>query len=186
MTQEIWPKKPKLSRSKDVCDIVQFGSSIIEGAEPNDVDVAVIYNKIPLKEQLNQSQKIKEQLQKSTNKPVHIKSFDFYSLFDKSNFAKESILFGKSLLDKKYFANRLGLIPKVQIFYNLQKLKKNEKIKFNYLLSGKKGEYGLLRKHGGKLLKPSLIEIAPEKEKIFADRIQKLTKEFEVKKIFYS
>jgi len=77
------------------------------------------------------------------------------------------------------------LAPKIQIFYELQKLKKSEKIKFNYLLSGKKGEYGLLRKHGGRLLKPGLIEIDLEKEKIFTEKISKLTKDFRVKKVFY-
>ncbi|MBU0760749.1 MAG: hypothetical protein KJ600_06940 [Nanoarchaeota archaeon] len=62
MVKEIWQRKPKLNCSKDVYDVVQFGSSIIEEAEPNDVDIAVIYNKIPLKEQLNQSQILKQQL----------------------------------------------------------------------------------------------------------------------------
>ncbi|MBU0760748.1 MAG: hypothetical protein KJ600_06945 [Nanoarchaeota archaeon] len=88
-------------------------------------------------------------------------------------------------MNKKHFANCFGLAPKIQIFYELQKLKKSEKIKFNYLLSGKKGEYGLLRKHGGRLLKPGLIEIDLEKEKIFTEKISKLTKDFRVKKVFY-
>ncbi|MFH1801954.1 MAG: hypothetical protein ABH864_00720 [archaeon] len=184
MMQKVWQKKPKLNFSKEVYDIVQFGSSILEEKEPNDIDIAVVYNKVPLKEQLDQSQKIKQQLQKYTEKPIHMKSFDLYSVFDKSNFAKESILSGKSVLSGKYFANQFGLTPKIQILYNLRKLKKSEKIRFNYLLSGKKESYGLLRKHGGKLLKPGLIEIAPEKEKIFTERISKLTKEFETRKIF--
>ena len=62
MTQKLWQKKLKLNYSKDVFDIVQFGSSVIEGEAPNDIDIAVIFNKIPLKDQLNQAQKIKIQI----------------------------------------------------------------------------------------------------------------------------
>ena len=168
MTQKLWLKNLKLSYSKDVFDIVQFGSSVIEGKIPNDIDIAVIFNKIPLKDQLEQAQKIKKQIQGYTDVEIHIKSFDLYSLFDKSNFAKEDILyFGKSLIFRDYFAKKFGFLPRIQIFYSLKNLKKKDKIRFNYILNGKKGKYGLLRKYNGKLLKPGLIEFNPEFELIF-------------------
>jgi predicted nucleotidyltransferase len=85
--QKLWQKRPKLAYSKDVLDIVQFGSSAEEGKNPNDLDIAVIFNKIPLKEQLNQAQEIKKQLETASEIPIHINSFDLYSLFDNSNFA---------------------------------------------------------------------------------------------------
>ena len=116
MMQKLWLRKPKLKYNKDVLDIVQFGSSVEEGKTPNDLDVAVIFSKIPLKEQLDQSQEIKKQLEKLVEIPVHINSFDLYSLFDSSNFAKESILFyGKSIIHGDDFAKRLGFSPKIQI-----------------------------------------------------------------------
>jgi len=163
---------------------VQFGSSVIGDKIPHDLDIAVIFEKIPLKEQLDQSQKIKAQLQKITDLPIHIKSFDFYSFFDKSNFAKENILFcGKSLIGLDNFSKKFGFEPKIQISYSLKDLKKKDKVKFNYLLNGKKGEYGLLRQHGGKLLNPGLIEIFPEHEFIFVGSIKKITNNFEIRKI---
>jgi predicted nucleotidyltransferase len=183
MMQKLWQKKLKLSYSKDVFDIVQFGSSVLEESEPNDVDIAVIFGSIPLKEQLVQAQKIKKILEKYVEIPVHVKSFDLYSLFEKSNFARESILFGISLISGKHFAGRVGLIPKIHISYSLQKLHKREKIKFNYLLGGKKGKYGLLRKHGGRLIKPGLIEIDPVKELIFVGGIKKITGDFRVERV---
>ena len=183
MIQKLWQKKPKLSYSKDVFDIVQFGSSVIEGKEPRDLDIAVVFQKIPLKEQLNQAQKIKKQLQKITEISIHVSSFDLYSLFNKSNFAKENILFyGKSIISGDYFVRKFGLTPKIQIFYSLKNLEKKEKIRFNYLLNGKKGNYGLLRKYNGKLLKPGLIEIFPEHEVIFVESIKKITKDFRIVK----
>jgi predicted nucleotidyltransferase len=185
--QKVWLKKPKLTYSKDVLDIVQFGSSVEEEKTPRDIDIAVIFNRIPLKEQLNQAQEIKKQLEKFTDIPIHINSFDLYSLFDNSNFAKENILFaGKSIIHEEYFAKTLSLTPKVQIYYSLENLKKKDKIRFNYMLNGKGGEYGLLRKHNGKLLKPGLIEISPEHEYLFTNSIKEFKISFQTKKIIFS
>lgn len=184
MTQKLWLKKLKLNCSKDVFDIVQFGSSVMEDSSPNDIDIAVIFQKIPLKDQLNHAQEIKKQLQKESNVPIHIKSFDLYSLFDEANFAKEGILFyGKSLVYKDYFVNRFGLNPRIQISYFLEKLEKKDKIRFHYMLRGKKGEYGLLKKYGGELLKPGLIEVYPEYENVFVTSIKKTLSDFKLKKI---
>lgn len=186
MTQKLWLRKLKLIYSKDIFDIVQFGSSVIEGSKPNDIDIAAIFNKIPLKEQLNQAQKIKKQLQKYLELPIHITSFDLYSFFDSSNFAKESILFyGRSLISGDYFPKRFGLNSRIQIFYSLKNLKKKDKVRFNYMLNGKKGEYGLLREYGGALVKPGLIEIYPEFEDIFVSSIKKITSEFKLRKVLF-
>ena len=187
MMQKKSQKKLKLVYSKDIIDIIQFGSSVIEGTTPKDIDIAVIYNKINLKEQLEESQKIKKQLQEKFEIPIHVKSYDLYSLFDKGNFAGNSIIFyGKSLISKDYFSKFFKLMPKIQIKYILMDLQKKDKIRFNYLLNGKKGQYGLLRKYQGKLISPGIIEIFPEYEKIFTENLKKITPSFEVRKIFYS
>ena len=184
MMQKLWLKKPILNYSKDVFDIVQFGSSVEEGKTPNDLDISIIFNKIPLKEQLDQAQEIKKQLEKLVEIPVHINSFDLYSLFDSSNFAKESILFsGKSIIHGDDFAKRFGFSPKIQIYYSLKKMKKKDKVRFNYMLSGKGGEYGLLREHKGELLKPGLIEINPEFKNIFINSIKEYKVDFKVKSV---
>jgi len=183
--QKLWLKKLKLNY-KNIFDIVQFGSSALEDSNPNDIDIAVIFIETPIKEQLLQSQVIKKQLQKISEILIHINSFDLYSLFKDSNFARESILFGRSIVSGDFFSKRFGLVPRIYIYYSLVNLKKRDKIRFNYMLNGKRGEYGLLRKYKGKLLKPGLIEISPEFEKIFEDSIKKFGIKYEVKKIFLS
>ena len=181
----LWLNKQKLIYSKNVIDIVQYGFSVIEECKSRDIDIAVIFNKIPLKDQLNESQNIKKQLTKISSLPIHIKSFDFYSLFDKSNFAREGILFhGMSILKKDYFSKFLGFEPKLYFFYSLDKLDKKDKIKFNYMLNGRGGKYGLLKKHVGRLVKPGMIEVLPQYEKIFNDSIKKHISSFEVKRVF--
>jgi len=186
MTQNLWQKKLKLNYSKDIFDIAQFGSSVIDRKKPNDIDIAIIFGKIPLKEQLNQAQEIKKQIQKHSEIPVHVTSFDLYSFFENSNFAKENILFlGKSLITGGNFSKNFGLSPVVQISYSLKNLKKKDKIRFNYMLNGKGGEYGLLRKYGGKIIAPGIIEIASENEGIFTESIKQITSIFKTKKILY-
>lgn len=185
MTLKLWQKKPKLNYSKDVMDIVQYGSSIQED-KPNDIDIAVIFKKVGLSEQLKQAQDIKKQLQKNSELPIHIKSFDLLSFFDEANFSKDNILFyGKSIISGEFFAKTFGLTPRILISYSLKGLEKKDKVKFHYMLKGKKKEYGLLRKYGGELLNPGLIEILPEHEKIFLDAIKKLISNFKIRKILF-
>ena len=183
--QKVWLKGVKLNYSKNVIDIVQYGSSVIDGKEVRDVDVAVIFNRISIKEQLNEAQEIKNQLKHFTDKNIHINALDLYSLFDKGNFAKDSIMFyGKSLISGKYFSEMFGMCPGLQISYSLARLEKKGKVRFNYLLNGKAGNYGMLREYKGKLLNPGLIEVYPEYEKLFVDALSQITTEIRANKIF--
>jgi hypothetical protein len=180
----LWQKKLELNYPKSVLDIVQFGSSL-QKENPNDIDLAVIFEKIPLKDQLAIGQAIKEQIEKKTNIPIHLKVYDLYSFFNEGNFAKESILFyGISIITKKYFSENFGMIPLIEINYSFEDKKKKDKVRFNYMLSGKKGKYGLLREYKGKLIKPGIIAIKPEHQQIFIDAIKKEKVNYAIKKIF--
>lgn len=184
MMHYLWLKKLALIYSEDIFDIVQFGSSLTEEKTPNDIDIVVIFKKSSLKDQLIESQKIKEQLQTHTDLPIHIKSFDFPSLLAPENFAKESIFLGISLISCNYFSQKFGLTPRFQVSYDLHNLVKKEKVKFNYLLNGKGGKYGLLKKYGGELIAPGLIEISPERVYLFENEMKNSCKELKIKKIF--
>ena len=185
MTQKLWQKKMKLNYSKNVIDVVQFGSSIFKDSTPKDIDIAVIFKNIPLKEQLIEKQKIKKQIEKYVELPVHMESFDFYSFFNRGNFARNGILFyGKSLINKKDFAENFGLMPRLRISYVLKNLEKKDKVRFNYLLNGKKDSYGLLRKYGGKILYPGIVEINPQDENLFINKMRKITNNIFIERIF--
>jgi len=169
MTYRLWQKRRALKYNNKVLDIVQFGSSMKENSDPKDIDIAVIFTNTPIKDQLIESQKIKKQIEKEVDKEVHIKSYDLYSLLDQANFAKI-----------------FGLNPKIQIIYRLEKLDKKTKIRFHYMLRGRQKQYGLLKKYGGKLISPGLIEIMPEHENIFIEAIETITKNYEKKNIMYT
>lgn len=185
MMQKLWQKNWKLNYSKDVIDIVLFGSAVHSSENATDMDIVVLFKKIPVKEQLEQAQEIKKQIQSQSALQVHIKSFDTQSFFDKGNFAREGILFyGKSILFNKDFSENFGLSPKLRIYYALDKLEKKDKVKFNYLLSGKQGNYGLLRKFGGKIISPGVIETLPENEFLLVEPMKKITKDVRTEKSF--
>lgn len=175
MTHLLYQKKLKLSYDESIVDIVQFGSSLYSEI-PNDVDIAVIFKKVPLKKQLIEAQKIKKQLQKIVDIPIHVKPYDYYSFFDQGNFAQIAILAeGKSLLTGKDFAHIFSLEPKVHISYELDHLEKKDKVKFHYMLRGKAGKYGLLREYEGSLLQPGLIEIKPQHKHLFLTKMKAIT-----------
>jgi|GEM_PF-955643 len=185
--QKLWQTKLKLTYSKEVLDIVQFGSSVLEESSPKDIDIAVIFDKIPIKNQLEERQKIKKQIQELTELPVHIESFDIASLFHESNFAREGILFyGQSLLTGKNFSEKFGIIPKLRISYVLNDLKKKDKVRFNYLLNGKGGSYGLLKKYGGKIIYPGILETLPANENLFLNKMKNITNRLIIEKAFLS
>ncbi len=185
--RKLWQRKQKLSYSKNVFEIVQFGSSVLERSNPADLDIAVIFTSLPVKEQLKEGQKIKKQIEKLSDVKVQIENFSLDTLFKPDNFAREGILFyGKSLLTGKNFAERFGLIPILRISYTLKDLEKKDKIKFNYLLNGKGGNYGLLRKYGGKIVSPGVLETLPENEIIFKEEMKKITPRIKIEKIYFS
>lgn len=185
MTQNLWQKKLKLIYPKEVMDIVLFGSAVFDFESASDLDIAVIFKKIPLKQQLECSQKIKNQLRQKFNKEIHLSSLDFYSLFDDGNFAREGILFyGKSLINGKDFAENFGLKPILRIYYKLDKLEKKDKVRFNYLLSGRGGKYGLFKKYSGRIKSPGVIEISPEHEKVFLESMKKISNDVSIERCF--
>ncbi len=57
--QKLWQTKLKLNYPSEVKDIVQFGSSVLEESIPHDLDIAVIFDKTPIKIQLEERQRIK-------------------------------------------------------------------------------------------------------------------------------
>jgi hypothetical protein len=54
------------------------------------------------------------------------------------------------------------------------------------MLRGRQKQYGLLKKYGGKIISPGLIEIMPEHENIFIEAIETITKNYEKKNIMYT
>ena len=163
-------------KDQTIFDIVIFGSAVKGKSRPNDIDIMVIFREGKLKERLNQIQKIKKKIKIK----VDLKGILWEELFQKEFFGRTGIfLEGISLFDGQSFSKKIGFLPSVIFLYNLKDKTHNEKVKFNYLLSGR-GTQGMVKRLGGKHLSPGVIEIpiknSSEFEEILKDNGIKYSK----------
>ena len=161
-----------------VFDIVVYGSLVKGKYEPEDIDMAVIFKDGLLNERLEIIQQIKRRI-KIDNK-IDIKGFLLADLFKPEFFGRSGIFFeGISLIDGKPFSNKIGFNGVVIFFYNLKNKNHTEKVKFNYLLSGRKNKEGLIKLFEGKQLAPGVFKL-PIKNSIKFEEVLKKNE------IFYS
>jgi len=161
--------KPKLNNK--IFDIVVYGSLIKGKYEPEDIDIVVIFKEGLLNERLEIIQRIKRRIK--TNKKIDIKGVLLIDLFKPEFFARSGIFFeGISLIDGKPFSNKIGFNGAVIFFYNLKNKNHTEKVKFNYLLSGRNNKEGLIKLFEGKQLAPGVFQL-PIKNSIKFEEILK-------------
>jgi predicted nucleotidyltransferase len=157
-------------KDKNILDIILYGSSTRSGQKYNDIDIAVIFNSGTLKERLEKIHIVKEKLNMIN---IDIKAFLITDLFDKTQFARTGILLeGISLIDGKKFSEKLGLKPYTIFFYTLEGLTHTEKVKFNYLLSGRTVK-GVIAQLDGKRLLNGCIKIPIENTELFKKILDK-------------
>lgn len=147
-------------KNQNIFDIVLYGSAVKGKLNPRDLDVVVVFRSGSLKERLDEIQKIKTKIK--TKITVDIKGILWEELFQEEFFARSGIfLEGISLFSGEPFSKKIGYNSKVLFFYDLQNKNHNEKVKFNYLLSGRKGK-GILKKINAIRLTPGVIEVSVE------------------------
>lgn len=130
--------------NEEIFDIVLFGSFAKGSLGPNDLDLLVIFKKGSLKERLNKLQMIKQEI-KTIFKKIDLKQSLLEDLFSDSFFARTGILLeGISLKNDKPFSENLGFKGICLYSYNLENLSHNEKVKFNYILSGRNNNKGII------------------------------------------
>lgn len=147
-------------KDKEIFDIVLYGSAVKGKIKPADLDIVVIFRYGTLKERLDKIQEIKRRIKTKVN--VDIKGIVWEELFQEEFFARSGIfLEGISLFSGEPFSKKIGYNSKVLFFYDLRKKNHKEKVKFNYLLNGRKGE-GILKKINALRLTPGVIEVSVE------------------------
>ncbi len=145
-------------KNKTIFDIVVYGS-FAKGKEiPADIDIIIIFLEGTLRERLEKLQSIKFKIKK-LNKNFDLKQILLPELFSSAFFARTGILLeGISLFSGKYFSEKLGFKSYSLYFYDLTNLSHLEKVKFNYILSGRYSE-GILSKLEGVRLADGAIKL---------------------------
>ena len=161
-------------KDENIFDIVLYGSSVKGKNRPNDVDLLVIFKSGSLKERLDRIQSIKKKIDMS----VDIKGILWEELFQPEFFARTGVfLEGVSVFDEKKFARKIGFEGSVMFFYNLKDKTHSEKVKFNYVLSGRNSK-GLIETLEGKHLAPGVVEIPIDKSLEFEEVLKRYSIRF--------
>ena len=150
-----WLNKEK--NDETIFDIVLYGSSVKGKTKPNDLDILIIFKEGKLKDRLEKSQQIKKKI--TFDGKIDIKNILWEELFKEELFARSGIfLEGISIFDNKPLAKKIGFESYSLFIYNLKDKNHNEKVKFNYILSGRNSE-GIIKKLSGKHLAPGVVQI---------------------------
>ena len=168
-------------KDKTIFDIVLYGSSVKGKIKPGDVDIAVIFRGGTLKERLAKIQDIKKKINLSLK--VDIKGILLEELFQEEFFGRSGIfLEGISIFDSKPFSHKISFESFSLFIYNLKDKSHTEKVKFNYVLSGR-NDIGMVKRLEGKHLAPGVVEMPVKNSLEFEEVLKKHDVKFTKKNV---
>jgi len=148
-------------KEKNIFDMVVYGSS-------SDTEIAVIFKVGVLKDRLAKVQEIKKKI-----KFGKVKGFLFDELFQEQFFGRsELFLEGVSIFDGKPFSHKIDFEGFALFVYNLRDKTHNEKVKFNYLLSGR-NDQGVVEWLEGEHVSPGVVKIPVKNAAEFEEILKK-------------
>ena len=157
-------------KDKTIFDIVLYGSAVKGKTKPADIDIAVIFRQGKLKERLEKIQVIKKKIKLEK---IDVKGILWEELFQEEFFGRSGIfLEGISLFNGKPFSYKIGFEGFAIFIYNLSGKSHAEKVKFNYVLSGR-NRIGMTKRLDGKHLAPGVIQIPIKNSLEFEEVLQK-------------
>lgn len=168
-------------KDKTIFDLVLYGSAVKGKFKPHDIDLVVIFKEGTLKERLDKIQLIKKKIK--SEKKIDLKGILWEELFQEQFFGRSGIfLEGISIFDGRSFSCKIGYQSFVLFFYNLKNKPHTEKVKFNYVLSGRDGS-GIVEKLEGEHLAPGLIQMPVKNSLEFEEVLKRHQINYSQKKI---
>ena len=172
--------RKNLESDKNIFDIIMYGSSTSGKLKPRDIDIMVIFLEGSLKERLDRIQNIKFQLKEER---CDIKQMLLVDFFKPSHLARTGVIIsGVSIRTKGTFAEILGFKPYSLFWYNLSGLSHKEKVKFNYVLAGRRTQ-GIIEKFQGIRLASGAVKIPIENSLSFEEILKNHNVEYNKKNI---
>ena len=158
-----------------IFDIILYGSAVKGKSKPRDIDIVVIFRYGTVRERLAIIQNLKQKIRVSLE--VDIKGILWEELFKPDFFARTGIfLEGISLLDGKPVAQKLGFQAGVVLFvFNLKNKSHTDKVKFNYILSGRSGALGIVKKLKCHHFGPGVVQVPISSSLEFEDLLKSHT-----------
>lgn len=161
-------------KTKEIVDIVLFGSAVKGKLMPHDIDICVIFRDKIFPSLTNEIEKRAKKL----NLRAHISTLIVDNFFTSPHSLIKAILNeGISLLTGKSIAEQYGLVAYSLYSYSLTGMRASEKVRFVYAVKGRKSERGYISKIGGEWIANSCFMVPIEKD----DDIIELLKEWKIR-----
>jgi len=142
----------------EVADIFLFGSAAKGEEFPKDIDLCIIFRRTILE---NVIKSVENKLKEFN---VHISFLAVDNFFKKPHSLIKTLLVeGISIVNGKPFIQNFGFSSAALYSYDLSKLKPSEKVRFIYLLKGRKDE-GIIKKIGGEWIADSCFIMPIQKD----------------------
>ena len=151
--------KWRKSWKTEVIDIFIFGSAIKGKYKPNDIDLCFVFQ-----DKINLS--IIKEAEMLLGEKFHcsyLRTDDFIK--EIHSLAKTILLEGRSIITGKTLAEGYGLAAKLLFFYDLSSEEPSKKVRFVYLLRGRDGLEGLVKKFGGEFFSNNAFLLPIDKDK---------------------
>jgi predicted nucleotidyltransferase len=168
-------------KDKTIFDIIVYGSFVKGKNLANDLDAVVIFLEGTLRERLDKIQEIKQKIKLDIK--VDMKQILITELFDSNFLARTGVLIeGISLFSGKKLSEVLGFKAGCIFDYDLSKMTHVQKVKFNYILSGRNSK-GMIEILKGKRLGIGAVTIPIENSIAFEELLKKYAVKFTKKNI---
>lgn len=141
-----------------VIDIILFGSALKGKSNPNDIDICILFRQdvdlILIKE-----------IQSIVGEHFHVSALSIDNFFTDIHSLAKTILFeGKSLITHKKISENFDLGSFVLYSYDLSKEKPTKKVRFVYIIRGRNGEEGIVKKSDGEFISNNSFMVPVEKD----------------------
>ncbi len=135
--------KWKKSWKDELIDILLFGSVVRGKTKPQDIDLCLVFRR-----EVNLN--LLKEIESILGEDYHLSSLVVDHFFtNPHSLAKTILLEGKSIITGKRFTDNFGLTSFSLYSYDLSSQPPSQKVKFVYLMRGRDGQEGLIRKLKG-------------------------------------
>src|SRR3989338_159786 len=175
---KIYSKLKKIAEgySSSIVDIILFGSVVKSKTEPKDIDICLIFRD-------DVSLDIVKDIGSKLGEKVHVSSLSINNFLNKKHSLVQTLLFeGISVKSGNRISENYSLDSHALYYYDISDMKKSDKVRFVYLLKGRKKGVGLVNKFGGEFLVPGCFIVPVEKDNEVLEIFNKWKIKFKRKK----
>jgi predicted nucleotidyltransferase len=174
-------KIKKWIKANKVLDVIQFGSSVRGSLRPNDIDICIFLPVSREKESID----LVDSLGKILDDSFQINTLSDTAFAQGKGLSKTLLSEGVSLLSGKPFSSVFGFYSKTLFTYSLQGLTSSERVRFHYVMRGRRDSEGMLTKLKAELLGDGVILVPTSSEDELSEIFKKWKCQYKARRVLY-